>query len=96
MTGGAGSGAAAAPTRGRGTGMGTVRPGAAAKPSVGMRPTGGGFDAANYAPASEGGLYATAQEALDAMFADGFTNGQQIALVLGQNWGSGNPGMSQG
>ena len=92
VMGGAGSGAAAAPARGFGLGRGPSAPGVAP-----TRPTaGGGFDVANYAPASEGGLYATAQEALDAMFEDGFTNGQQIAMVLGQNWSAGNPGMSQG
>ena len=79
---------------GRGSGLGTARPGAAAKPNLGFRPTrgqeSGEFDAANYSPAN----YATAEEALDAMFADGFTNGQQIAMVLGQNWGG--PSLGQG
>ena len=95
VMGGAGSGAAAAPSRptaGRPTAGGPSVGGRPSRPGVApTRPTaGGGFDAANYSPAN----YATAQEALDAMFADGFTNGQQIALVLGQNWGG--PSLGQG
>jgi hypothetical protein len=65
------------------------RPAGRPNQNVGIE-AGGGFDVANYSPAN----YATAQEALDAMFADGFTNGQQIAMVLGQNWGG--PSMGQG
>tara|TARA_R100000900_G_scaffold131589_1_gene107832 strand:- start:45 stop:695 length:651 start_codon:yes stop_codon:yes gene_type:complete len=79
---------------GRGSGLGTARPGAAAKPNLGFRPTrgqeSGEFDAANYSPAN----YATAAEALAAMFAAGFSSGQQIAMVLGQNWGG--PSMTDG
>ena len=79
---------------GRGSGLGTARPGAAAKPNLGFRPTrgqeSGEFDAANYSPAN----YATASEALAAMFAAGFSSGQQIAMVLGQNWGG--PSMTDG
>tara|TARA_R110002012_G_scaffold115598_1_gene262552 strand:- start:45 stop:695 length:651 start_codon:yes stop_codon:yes gene_type:complete len=81
-------GAAARPS-----GLGTA-PGAATKPNLGFRPTrgqeSGEFDAANYSPAN----YATASEALAAMFAAGFSSGQQIAMVLGQNWGG--PSMTDG
>ena len=87
--GGRGTGAAARPS-----GLGTARPGAAPKPNLGFRPTLGQdsaeFDAANYSPAN----YATAAEALAAMFAAGFSSGQQIAMVLGQNWGE--PALGQG
>lgn len=63
--------------------------GGGAPVAVSGRPTGGGFNVANFSPAN----YATAQDALDAMFAAGYTNGQDIAMVLGQNWSA---GMSQG
>jgi len=43
-----------APTRGRGTGMGTARPGAAAKPGVGMRPTAGSGFGLGQNPAGAG------------------------------------------
>ena len=69
-------GAAAAPSRtggGRGTGLGTARPGAAAKPSVGMRPT-AGSDTGGYdiQPGEEG----FAQQF--SSFADYLTNGFPI------------------
>ena len=78
--------------RGRGSGMGS-RPGAPASRSNRFTAQRGneeaGFDAANYSPAN----YATAAEALAAMFAAGFSGGEQIAMVIGQNWG---PSMGQG